>query len=75
MLCLVVENTSTDTSETIYMSLAARLRQSIRDGDFRPGEMLGSEYELARQESISRMTVRRASDLLIKEGLVERRPG
>jgi len=75
MLHRVVEDTSTDTSETIYMSLAARLRQSIRDGAFRPGDMLGSEYELARQESISRMTVRRASDLLIKEGLVERRPG
>lgn len=37
--------------------------------------MIGSEHELARQQSISRMTVRRASELLINEGLLERRPG
>lgn len=63
------------TGMPIYESLAERLRGSIREGRYAPGDLIGSEHELARQESISRMTVRKASDLLINEGLLERRPG
>src|SRR5687768_5350537 len=67
--------TGIDTGLSIYEDLAARLRQSITRGEYRPGQLIGSEHELARQESISRMTVRRASELLMNEGLIERRPG
>ena len=62
-------------SVPIYEALAERLRRSILAGDFGDGQLLGSEHELARQEGISRMTVRRASELLVNEGLLERRPG
>jgi DNA-binding LacI/PurR family transcriptional regulator len=68
-------NTSIDTSPPLYQTLAQRLRQSIRSGAYRPGDLIGSEHGLARESSMSRMTVRRASRLLINEGLVERRPG
>jgi DNA-binding LacI/PurR family transcriptional regulator len=71
----VIENTSKDIGLTIYATLAARLRRSIHDGEYQPGQMIGSEHELARRQSISRVTVRRASELLINEGLLERRPG
>lgn len=60
---------------TIYEALAERIRRSIKEGEYASGQLIGSEYELARQESISRMTVRRASEMLVKEGLLERRPG
>jgi DNA-binding LacI/PurR family transcriptional regulator len=63
------------TGIPIYESLAERLRGSIREGRYAPGDLIGSEHELARRESISRMTVRKASELLITEGLLERRPG
>lgn len=63
------------TSTTVYTGLAERLRGAILSGDYAPGTLLGSEHELARRESMSRMTVRRASSLLIAEGLLERRPG
>ncbi|MEX2387490.1 MAG: GntR family transcriptional regulator, partial [Phycisphaeraceae bacterium] len=59
----------------LYAALADRLRRAIQAGVYRPGQLLGSEHSLAKQESISRMTVRRASELLVKEGLIERRPG
>ena len=59
----------------VYTALAERLRRSIQEGEYRPGQLIGSEHELARQENISRMTVRRAVELLVNEGLVERRPG
>jgi DNA-binding LacI/PurR family transcriptional regulator len=68
-------HTPTNTGTTIYESLAERLRAAIRSGNYAPGQLLGSEHDLARKESISRMTVRRASELLINEGLLERRPG
>lgn len=71
----MITSAGKQTGIPIYESLAERLRGSIRDGRFAPGELLGSEHELARRESISRMTVRKASELLISEGLLERRPG
>lgn len=45
------------------------------NGEYVPGQLIGSEHELARRENLARMTVRRASALLISEGLIERRPG
>ncbi len=71
----MADDTSTCTGSTIYASLAEDLRSSIRKGEFRPGQLIGSEHALARRENISRMTVRRASEMLVNEGLLERRPG
>lgn len=68
-------NTSIHTGPPLYEALADRLRKSIHTGDYQPGDLIGSEHGLAREQSISRMTVRRASEVLINEGLVERRPG
>jgi LacI family transcriptional regulator len=58
-----------------YLALAAELRRQIASGQHRPGQLLASEHELARRRRLSRVTVRRASALLIGEGLLERRPG
>jgi len=68
-------DTGTDTRATLYKSVAEDLRKQIGEGDYRPGQLIGSEHELARARTISRMTVRRASELLINEGLIERRAG
>jgi DNA-binding LacI/PurR family transcriptional regulator len=59
----------------MYLDLAEKLRNAIRQGEYGPGVLIGSEYELARRENMARMTVRRASQLLVNEGLIERRPG
>ncbi len=67
--------TGKSVGDTVYEALAERLRRAIQMGEYAPGSLIGSEYGLAREESISRMTVRRASELLVNEGLVERRPG
>ena len=68
-------NTGNKIGPPIYAALAERLRRSIRAGTYVSGQLLGSEHQLAKQERISRMTVRRASELLVNEGLLERRPG
>jgi DNA-binding LacI/PurR family transcriptional regulator len=57
------------------MGLAQRLREEIETGHFQIGQRLASEHDLARQHRISRVTVRKASEHLINEGLIERRPG
>ena len=75
---MVSINTGMETGikpDAIYLTLASTMRQQITDRTYRPGDMIASEHELARREKVSRVTVRRASDVLIQEGLVERRPG
>jgi DNA-binding LacI/PurR family transcriptional regulator len=68
-------NTSIDTGLSMYAALAQRMRTSIMSGEFQPGQLLGSEHDLARKQNISRVTVRKASEMLVNEGLLERRPG
>lgn len=62
-------------STAMYLALAATLRREIDERGLHPGDMIASEHDLARRENVSRVTVRRASEQLIKEGLLERRPG
>lgn len=59
----------------MYMRLAHRLRQQIVDGDIAAGEALPSERELCAIMQASRVTVRKAIELLIAEGLLSRKQG
>lgn len=68
--------TGDTTFKAIYLALAETLRQELANGGSGDDEEAAfSEHALARRERVSRVTVRRASDLLIREGLLERRPG
>lgn len=58
-------------SQRVLDQLLAR----IRDGSIRPGEHLPGEYELMRQLSVGRSSVREALRGLITLGLVETKPG
>jgi DNA-binding LacI/PurR family transcriptional regulator len=68
-------DTGIQIGPALYLTVADDLRRRIDGGELRPGDMIGSEHELARTRNISRMTVRRASELLVNEGIIERRPG
>lgn len=59
----------------IYQPIIDRLRCSIQTGKIAPGQKIGSEYQLVREAGISRLSVRRAIDFLVEEGLVERHVG
>lgn len=59
----------------LYHQLAELLGERIRRGDLTPGGRLPSEPELSRLHRIGRPTVRQATDLLMRRGLVERRRG
>lgn len=59
----------------IYMQLAQTLRRQIVDGKILAGEALPSERDLCTLMGASRVTVRKAINLLIEEGLLSRRQG
>lgn len=58
-----------------YAALAARIRTRIQREALPPGAWLGTEVGLAEENNIARMTARRAVQILVDEGLVERRAG
>jgi GntR family transcriptional regulator len=59
----------------IYMQLAQKLRQDITEGKILAGEALPSERDLCALMGASRVTVRKAIELLIEEGMLSRRQG
>lgn len=61
--------------QTRYQRIADELRQRVGEGEFGAGRLLPSEAELSRQFDASRVTVRRALELLRDEGLVDSRQG
>ncbi len=58
---------------TIGTTIRARLRERVAAS--RIGDRLPSERELSRRWGVARMTIRRATDDLVADGLVERRHG
>lgn len=58
-----------------YHRLYVKLVERIRSGEYANGAMLPSEAELTAEHSVSRVTVRRALDLLVRDGLVEKEQG
>jgi len=58
-----------------YRVVADSLAAAIISGDMRPGERVPSERVIAERHGLSRMTARQAVELLVRRGLVYRRPG
>ena len=58
-----------------YKNVYNILKQEIRDGEYKPGDFLPPEYMIESRFSISRTTVRRALDLLSRDGYVDAKQG
>jgi GntR family transcriptional regulator len=59
----------------LYFQLAELLRGRIRRGELPAGSSIPSEHELSASFGLGRPTVRQATELLVREGLLERRRG
>lgn len=59
----------------LYLQLARKLGQGIRDGHYKPDEALPSERQLAEMLDVSRVTARSAINQLAEQGLIIRRHG
>lgn len=66
---------ASQSSTPLYMQLRAVIRTAIEKGVLAQGECLPPERELATQYSVSRITLRKALEDLVREGLLERRQG
>jgi len=58
----------------LYLQLARHLRRLIGDGALRPDEALPAERDLAERLNVSRVTLRKALQALVEEGLLDQRP-
>jgi GntR family transcriptional regulator len=61
--------------EVRYRAIAEELRDRVEGGALAPGALLPSESELSATYSVSRVTVRKALDLLRDDGLIDARQG
>jgi GntR family transcriptional regulator len=59
----------------LYYQIRQQIEQSILSGAIKPGDKLSSENELAEQFQVSRMTIRRAIDYLVSQGILKRIQG
>lgn len=64
-----------EDSSPLYQRIADGLRAKISSGQLSEGEALPSERELCRLTNASRVTVRKALEQLIEEGLLFRKQG
>src|SRR5260370_13733399 len=58
-----------------YYQLREIMRERIRSGEWKPGDLIPSERELGETYGISRMTARQAITDLVNEGLFYRERG
>src|SRR6266496_2203734 len=58
-----------------YFQLKEIMRERIRSGEWKPGDLIPSERELSEKYGISRMTARQAITELVNEGLFYREQG
>lgn len=64
-----------DEPTPLYIQLAGALRRLINQGNMEEGEALPAERKIMEATSLSRVTVRKAIDLLVKEGLLRQKRG
>lgn len=58
-----------------YHQVYVTVRAWVQDGSYKPGEQIPTEPELGRVFGVSRITVRKAIDDLVREGWLVRRQG
>ena len=59
----------------LYQQIKSLILRSLQSGEWRPGEAIPSEIELAARFKVSQGTVRKAVDELAAENLLMRRQG
>ncbi|GAA6141820.1 GntR family transcriptional regulator [Hydrogenophaga sp. 5NK40-0174] len=59
----------------LYQQIKALILQSLQAGEWKPGDMIPSEFDLAARFKVSQGTVRKAIDELATDNLLVRRQG
>ena len=64
-----------DANRPLYAQVRERLVDRIRSGEWKPGQLIANEFEIAAEFGVSQGTARKAISDLAAEGLVVRRQG
>ncbi len=64
-----------DDGRPLYAQVRERLVERIRSGEWKPGQLIPNEFEIAAEFGVSQGTARKAISELAAEGLVLRRQG
>lgn len=59
----------------LYKSVYHDIYEKINSGYYRPGELIPTEQEMQKLYQVSRVTIRKATDLLVKDNILARTPG
>ena len=70
-----MQRTAHPSFQPLYLQIRALLMQSLDAGEWKPGEAIPSEIELADRYQVSQGTVRKAMDAMAAENIVVRRQG
>ncbi len=70
-----VVTATSPTFSPLYQQIKALITQGLEAGEWKPGEMIPSEVELAARYKVSQGTVRKAIDELAADNLLVRRQG
>lgn len=65
----------TTSSKPMYEKIFDDVKQKILDHSYKPGDRIPSEKELAEEYQVSRITSKRALEMLAAEGIIVRKPG
>jgi len=68
-------STSSPTFSPLYRQIKGLITQSLESGEWRPGDVIPSEIDLATRYRVSQGTVRKAIDELAADNLLVRRQG
>ncbi|GMA62899.1 GntR family transcriptional regulator [Alicyclobacillus fastidiosus] len=68
-------NVSKASKASKYQKVYQYLCNEIAFGTYKPGDMIPTEEELTKQFNVSRVTTNRALQLLVNEGIIERKAG
>lgn len=71
----IEKHMTAEESAPLYVRFQRALRAAIDDNEWAPNDVLPAERELASRFSLSRVTVRKAIDGLVDEGVLTRRRG
>lgn len=66
---------STPAFSPLYQQIKSLILRSLQQGEWKPGEVIPSEFDLAARFRVSQGTVRKAVDELAAENLLVRRQG
>lgn len=64
-----------NSNKPIYLQLADHIRESIVDGSLKAGESIPSVRTLSAEYRINPQTILNATQILVNEGLLEKRRG